>query len=103
MENDVRVDKSESAGFMLNQFEEIEHQQVGENFRYIPSIIFSTHPQVVKSPFTTSIKLHRGYIYIQYIVAVHIYIYTYIFMAMLPNSDLFVAKQPCLSAFDFTI
>lgn len=78
MENDVRVDKSESAGFMLNQFEEIEHQQVGENFRYIPSIIFSTHPQVVKSPFTTSIKLHRGYIYIQYIVAVHIYIYIYI-------------------------
>lgn len=47
----------------------------GENFRYIPSIIFSTDPQVVKSPFTTSIKLHKGYL--QYIVAAYIYIYTW--------------------------
>lgn len=80
MENDVRVDKSESAGFMLNQFEEIEHQQVGENFRYIPSIIFSTHPQVVKSPFTTSIKLHRGYIYIYTVYSCSTYIYIYIYI-----------------------
>ena len=43
------------------------------------------------------------YIYTVYSCSTYIYIYVYIFMARLPNSDLFVAKQPCLSAFDFTI